>query len=99
MRKLWVVLLLAGFLAGCGAIKQLKEDAYSCKNDPVCYEAAKELAESWENKSEAVGAGVAVAYPPAAVAVRPASKAVGALALILALLVGGKALRTKKEEE
>ena len=62
----------------------------ACKADPVCYSEA----EKWQETGELVGGIAGSAVPGVAI---PAQKGIGYMALALAMLLGGNALRKKEK--
>jgi len=81
MRRLWLVLAFGLSISGCAALSEAQKDMVICAKDKVCAEEAKDRASMW--------ASVAGTVNPIA------GPAVGALALSIGYLIGG---RKKKKE-
>lgn len=101
MKKLFLVLAVVSLLSGCAFYKDQQANWKACAADPVCFAEAKESQAKWEKIGGFVGDGVgAVPFvpPTAAKYAGIGGKYVfGYGALALAMLLGGKALRKKKE--
>ena len=92
MKKIALIFLVSATLLGCAFLKDQKANFEACMDDPEC----KAQAESWQSKAETAAVAVASAVPVPGAAAAP--KVVGYLALGIAALIGGRALRKKTEE-
>ena len=93
MKKIFVIGILAvGLFSGCAAFNEGKADFAACWNDPVCREEASRKSEDVASKAAAISAVSPIPGTP--VVVRPIASAIG---LIVFLVLGGRALRKKKE--
>lgn len=94
MKRFIVVALLLGLvgLTGCEILKEQKINWDTCRQSEEC----KQGAEKWKETGEMVGTLAGSLVPGAAA---PAQKGIGYLFLAIATLVGGHALRKKKESQ
>ena len=88
MRKLLLIALL-GTLVGCAFLQSQKANWQACQADPACVEQAK----AWQSRTETASVVVASAFPVPGAAAAP--KVLGYIALGLAMLIGGRAIRKK----
>jgi len=88
MKKLIIVALL--LLSGCAFFDTQKANWEACKADIECFENAK----SWQDKTENLSTIVASAVPIPGAASAP--KVIGWGAFAISMLLGGAALRKKK---
>jgi hypothetical protein len=91
MKKLALVGLLVFVLAGCAFVRTQKENFDTCMADIEC----NAQAEAWRNKAEIVSTIAVTAVPVPGAAAAP--KIIGYIALGLAGILGGAALKNKKE--
>lgn len=89
MKKIFLIVSISFLIVGCAALRQAKDDMYSCLNDQVCMDAAVAKAESAKKQITAV-AGVASPIPwvPSA-----AGALGGGIVLLVSLVTGGRKKR------
>jgi hypothetical protein len=92
MRKLPLILLFIIALSGCAFLKDQKASFDACMEDAEC----KASAQAWQDRTEVASTIIASAVPVPGAAAAP--KVLGYLALGIAGLIGGNALRKKKQE-
>jgi len=93
MRKIVLGISLLFLISGCAFLQDQKANFDACMADAEC----KAQAESWQDRTEAASTIIASAVPVPGAAAAP--KIFGYVALGIAGLVGGRALRKKKIEE
>ena len=89
-RTLLVFCVALTILSGCAFLQERRLDWEACKADPACYDGAKR----WQGTVETVATAAASAVPVPGAAAAP--KVAGYVALGLAMLIGGHAVRKKK---
>lgn len=93
MKNIILILSLFFLISGCGFLQNQKVNFDACMSDPEC----KAQAESWQGRIENASTIVASGVPVPGAAAAP--KVLGYMALGVAALIGGSALRKKKKEE
>ena len=91
MKKVLFLISLVVFLSSCAFLKNQKANFDACLADPEC----KAQAEKWQDRTEVASTIIASAVPVPGAAAAP--KVLGYLALGVAALIGGAALKKKKE--
>lgn len=92
MKKILLILSFAFLVAGCAAVKQAKQDMYSCLNDQACLDQAVAKSDALKQKVGTI-ANVVSPVPWGGVA---AQTVTGGVALLAFLIAGGK---KKRESE
>ena len=102
MKKILFALGLIFLVSGCALINDQKANWEACQADPICLESAKASQDKWEKVGGVVGDAVgAVPFIPptgAKYAGIGGKYIFGYGAFALAMLLGGRALRKKKEQ-
>lgn len=91
MKKSVLLFVVLFLMSGCAFLNERKADWEACKVDAACMEQAK----SWQSKTETVSLIAASAVPVPGAAAAP--KILGYAAFAVAMLIGGHALKKKKE--
>ena len=91
MRKLLSIFAIVLLLSGCAFFQAQKANWTACRSDPVCLEKAK----NWQSKTELLSLPIAAAIPVPGAAAAP--KILGYVVFGAAMLLGGRALRKKRE--
>lgn len=97
MRKFAFIAFLIFFASGCAFVKNQKANWEACQADAACLENAKNWQAKGEVSGELIATGVATVVPGTAPLINPAKKVFGYACLGFAMLIGGSALRKKKE--
>lgn len=92
IKPMMIIVLVFAFL-GCAAFRQARTDFEACWNDPECRDQAAAKSEDLAGKASALAALSPI--PGTAAVARPIAAGAG---LLVFLILGGHALRKKKED-